>query len=87
MDEYYQLGSLLCESREHYLLALCESFLYGDGLNCDDEVKKFFVLFTNEQLTRQIMDEWIEQDGTVSDIEYDEVMSAFQQVRELTGDK
>ncbi len=31
-----------------------------------------------------ISDEWIDQDWTVSDIEYDEVMTAFQQVRERT---
>ena len=86
VNESYQLGSLLCESREHYLRALCESFLYGDGLNSKDEVKQFFVIFTNEQLTRQIMDEWIEQDGTVSDIEYDEVMAAMQAVKDSIGD-
>ena len=84
MDEYYQLGSLLCESREHYLLALCEEFMYAGGINDEDDVKKAFSTYTVEELTKELMDEWIEQDGTVSDIEYDEVMTAFQQVRELT---
>ncbi len=83
MSDYQPCG-LLCKSREHYLRALCEDFMYAGGINDKDDVKKAFSTYTVEELTKQLMDEWITQDGTVSDIEYEDVLEAMLEVKVRT---
>lgn len=77
MNESYQLGSLLLDSREKYLRALCESWMYADGLNNEEEVKDFFNHRTDEQLVDELIDAWDIDES----IDKEELIDAMNSVR------
>ena len=55
----YELGGLLLDSYEKYVSALAESWMWGDGLNNDDQVRGFFEEYSDAQLAAELFDGWL----------------------------
>jgi len=78
MELFY---SFCTEQRSNDLFSLCYDFMSFNGLYNDDEIRSAFHPYSATELTTQIMDEWITQDGTVTDIKREEIYFHIQHLR------